>query len=162
MRRDPFLPLVALLCLAGLGIALVSQHVFDMQPCAWCTFQRLVYLLIGVVAAIGWWRQAQASKPRSRFSVLAAISALLSAAGLVSALYQHFVASRSQSCAMTLADQVIKSLKLDEGAPWLFKATAFCHEANIDLLRVPYAIWSAALFALLLFLSLRAAWRAVR
>lgn len=162
IQRAPFMPVVAVLAIGSVGVALVSQHVFDMQPCAWCTFQRLIYLLIGAVALLATVRQVSGRGQRRRVSALALVSVVLALAGLVSALYQHFVAARSDSCALTFADKVIKGLSLDTWAPWLFKATAFCHEANIDLWRVPYALWSALLFALLLFLSLRASWRPSR
>lgn len=156
------MPVVAILAIGSVGVALVSQHVFDMQPCAWCTFQRLIYLLIGGVALVATWRQVSGRGQRRRVSVLALTSVILALIGLASALYQHFVAARSDSCAVTLADKIIRGLGLDSLAPWLFKATAFCHEANIDLWRVPYALWSALLFALLLFLGLRASWRPSR
>lgn len=156
------MPLVALLCFSGLVVALVSQHVFDMQPCAWCTLQRLLYLVMGVLALFAWWWRGRHGRSRRRFSVLAGLCALTALSGLAAALYQHFVASNSQSCALSLADRIIKAPGLDEWAPWFFKATAFCHEANVPLLGVPYAVWSMGLFTLLLFLSLRGAWRAVR
>jgi protein dithiol:quinone oxidoreductase len=72
-----------------------------------------------------------------------------SIAGLCAALYQQFVAAQSQSCALSLADRIIKGASLDQVAPWLFKATAFCHEANLPLLGISFAIWSAALFVVL-------------
>ena len=42
-----------LFCFGAVGIALISQHAFDMPPCAWCVMQRLIYLVIGVVALVG-------------------------------------------------------------------------------------------------------------
>jgi protein dithiol:quinone oxidoreductase len=159
--RGPFLPLVAVLSFAAVALALVSQHVYQMQPCAWCTLQRLIYLLVGVLAAVAWLRLRGGGRA-TRLNVLALIAAALSLYGVAVALYQHLVAARSQSCALTLADKVIKGAHLDEVAPWLFKATAYCSEANVPLLGVPYAIWSALLFALLTFLALRAAWRPAR
>jgi disulfide bond formation protein DsbB len=39
--------------LLALAVALVSQYVFDMQPCPWCVLQRLLFLAIAGVAAIG-------------------------------------------------------------------------------------------------------------
>ena len=44
------LRLIALASLGAVAIALVSQHVFDMRPCAWCVFQRLIFLVIAAVA----------------------------------------------------------------------------------------------------------------
>jgi len=39
--------------LAALGIALVAQHGFDIQPCPWCVIQRVVVIAIAVVALAG-------------------------------------------------------------------------------------------------------------
>ncbi|WP_353171997.1 disulfide bond formation protein B, partial [Paracandidimonas soli] len=46
---DRLLHGIALLCICAVLVALISQHVFDMRPCAWCVFQRLIYLLIAVL-----------------------------------------------------------------------------------------------------------------
>lgn len=167
LARNPFMPLAALLSFAAVGVALISQHRFEMHPCAWCTLQRLIYLCVGGLALAASLNSLKSSAHRSgrgapRFSMLAALCALLSALGVTAALYQHLVAAKSESCAMTLADKIIKTPQLDLLAPWMFKATAFCHEANVDLFHLPYAIWSVLLFGLLLFLSLRATWRAAR
>ena len=39
--------------LAAVVVALVTQHVFDMQPCPWCVLQRLIFVLIALVALVG-------------------------------------------------------------------------------------------------------------
>ena len=52
-RSERLLRLVALFCFGAVGVALISQHAFDMPPCAWCVMQRLIYLVIGVVALVG-------------------------------------------------------------------------------------------------------------
>jgi len=39
---------------------------------------------------------------------------------------------------------------LHEHLPWLMNPTAMCDEANQPLLGVPFAVWSIALFTLLL------------
>ena len=82
--------------------------------------------------------------------------------GLWAALHQQFVASQSQSCAFTFADRTLMKLRLDESLPWLFEATASCSEANVPLLGLPFALWSAALFVLLAGLAARAALRSRR
>ncbi|MFT4099867.1 MAG: disulfide bond formation protein B [Burkholderiaceae bacterium] len=144
MKRENLTLAVAGLCVGGLIAALVSQHRFGMEPCAWCAFQRLIYLLIAIIALMAWGlNRGPVAK------ALSWIGAALSVGGLATALYQQFVASQTQSCAQTFADLVIKGLWLDELAPWFFKARAFCNEANIPMAGVPYAIWSAVLFAVL-------------
>ena len=44
--------LIAVLAWGGVLAALVSQHVFGLQPCPWCTIQRLAYLLVGFFALL--------------------------------------------------------------------------------------------------------------
>ena len=45
MTSDKLLGGVVLMAVAAVGAALVSQHVFDIQPCPWCVLQRLIFLL---------------------------------------------------------------------------------------------------------------------
>jgi len=140
----------ALLCLAAVGIALVSQHVFDMQPCPWCVLQRLVFLEIAVWALLA--AAIPARLPRLLFVLFALLSAL---AGAAAALYQHFVAAKSQSCNLTLADRIVSGLGLDHAVPALFQVTASCADAAVSVLGVPYEFWSLALFVLIGAVMLR-------
>lgn len=151
-RSESILLLSAVLAIGAVGVALVLQHAFGIEPCAWCTFQRLIFLLVGAFAAIGWLSRG------SRRAVVA-MSALATAAalgGLWAALHQQFVAAQSLSCAFTFADRALMKLRLDATLPWLFEATASCRDANAPLLGVPFAWWSAALFVVLALLAVRA------
>jgi disulfide bond formation protein DsbB len=47
------LGVIALLSIVAVGVALVSQHVFDMQPCPWCVLQRAIFLAIAIVCLVG-------------------------------------------------------------------------------------------------------------
>jgi disulfide bond formation protein DsbB len=146
MKRP--LLLIASLCFAAVGLALVSQHLFDMMPCAWCVFQRLLYLIIGVVCLIG------AAGGRLLARLAAALAALLAAGGIAAAWYQTSVASKMLSCAQTFADRFMSGSGLDAGAPWLFGIYATCMDAMVKVLGVEYAMWSLLLFALLLVMAL--------
>ena len=65
------------------------------------------------------------------------------------ALWQHFVAAASDSCNLTLADRVISTLYLDQLVPAVFQPRASCAEAAVDVLGVPFEIWSVAMFSLI-------------
>jgi len=135
------LSVAALLSLFALGAALVTQHVFDMRPCPWCVLQRVVFAAIALAAALSLlWRG------RAGLKVSAALVIGLANLGVLSALWQHFVASASASCNRTLADRIIGALQLDSLLPDVFAATASCAEAITTLLGVPYEFWSLALF----------------
>ena len=133
---------VALVCVAAVGAALVSQHVFDMQPCPWCVLQRVIYLAIALVCGIGLlWRSTTGRR------VGAGLGVLLAIAGVAAALWQHFQAAASASCKQTLADKIVSGwLQLDSLWPDVFSARASCADAAVSLLGISYDLWSLALF----------------
>ena len=142
--NGPLFALVAIGCFAAIGVALVSQHVFGMEPCPWCTLQRLVFLAIGAFALLGViWRGPSGSR------AVGTIGLLLAALGLAAALWQHFVAAQSASCNLTLADRIVNATGLNALLPGVFEARASCADAAVSLLGVPYALWAGALFALI-------------
>lgn len=149
-------------CFAVVGLALVLQHGFGMKPCAWCTFQRLIYILAGILFLVAS-RVVMARNPRLRLGVgLALVTELLVSAGLWAALHQHFVASGSASCDLSFADRVIMSVSLDTLLPWVFKANASCDQANVPLLGLPFALWSAIAFGILMLIALLGTLRLIR
>lgn len=136
--------LISFLCIAGVGIALLSQHAFDMQPCAWCVFQRLLYLILAVIAAIAALSQGLIARV-----VCTMLSLSLTIAGVLAAWFQAQVASQSFSCAQTLADLLMTQTGLETAMPALFGIYASCMEARVKLFGLEYAYWSLLLFALL-------------
>ena len=146
---------MAALGVAAVGIALVSQHVYDMQPCPWCILQRVIYLAIAALCLIG--AAVSAGLVRRGIGVL---TLLLALSGGASALYQHLVASKSASCNLTFADKVISALGLDGAFPPLLQVTANCSDAAVSVLGVPYAYWSLALFVVMAAASVQVLSRA--
>jgi disulfide bond formation protein DsbB len=164
--------LSALLALAAVGAALLSQHGFDMQPCPWCVLQRLVFLM-GAGAALGELALGTATRGQSKLASnpasqtqhpkraaftlrsLALLRLLLAACGLAAATWQHLVASASASCNLTWADRILAWTQLDALLPDIFQPRASCLDAKAWIIGVPYELWSAALFTTLGALALR-------
>ena len=158
MTRSRGLMLVAVLVpLAAVAAGLVSQHVFDMQPCPWCVLQRLLFVVMALVALPGLLVNRVGMRVRVRRTSAAAVLTL-ALCGVAAALWQHFVAASSTSCNLTLADRIISSLGLDESAPQVFAAYASCADAAVNMAGVPYAFWSLAVFVLLGLVAV-AVWR---
>ncbi|HYJ98518.1 MAG TPA: disulfide bond formation protein B [Burkholderiaceae bacterium] len=132
------------LSIGAVGAALVTQHVFDMQPCPWCVLQRLIFVALALVAVLGLLWTSRLGR-----RVAAVIGVALAALGVAAALWQHAVAAKSASCNLTLADRIVSGLQLDALLPQVFAATASCAEAAVQLFGVPYEYWSLALFGLL-------------
>ncbi len=148
--------LIAIVAWGGVGAALISQHLFGLQPCPWCIAQRIAYLLVGFFAVLS----ILATQVSVWARIPLAVAGLAAAAGLAGALYQHLVAAQTSSCAFTAVDRFLMATGLDEALPEVFKATAACDEANAPMLGVPYSLWSAALALVLLGLTIRAFIRA--
>jgi protein dithiol:quinone oxidoreductase len=129
--------------LLALVVALVAQHVYNMQPCPWCVLQRLLFLGIAVVSAIG------LSRSMNRWRIpIGGLVLILALLGIAAAAWQHFVAARSTSCNLTLADKIIRQhLHLDTLLPSVFDARSTCADAAVNLLGIPFDFWSLGLFA---------------
>lgn len=156
-QRTATLAFGAALSLLAVGVALWTQHALDMQPCAWCVLQRLIFVAIALAALPGLaWRHraVQASSALLMFG--------LGLAGVAAALWQHFVAAASSSCNLTLADRIVSGLKLDAWLPEIFQPRASCADAAVRLWGLSYEFWSLALFVLLSVLALRALLRRPR
>ncbi len=143
-RPNLLLGLGLLSTTAAIGIALVSQHMYDIQPCPWCVLQRLIFAVIGIVCLIGLLLRNTTGQRIAGGAVI-----LLAIEGIVAALWQHFVAAASASCNLTFADRVMSGLGLDSLLPEVFQARASCADAAVKLLGVPYEFYSLALFILL-------------
>jgi disulfide bond formation protein DsbB len=131
----------ALLGLGAVAAALVSQHVYDMQPCPWCVLQRLIFVAIAAACVLGLlWRGAAGR-------VAAAVLALaLALSGVAAALYQNQVAAKTESCSFTFPERFIAATGLDGWLPDVFQARASCIDAAVDLWGLPYEFYSLALF----------------
>jgi disulfide bond formation protein DsbB len=150
IRSRIWLLAIAGTALAAVGAALISQHSFGMKPCPWCVLQRLVFVVIAVVALIGACMPAAALRRTAAFAVV-----MLSAAGVAAATWQHFVASASDVCPRSLATRIMSGLRLDERLPYVFQATASCLEAKVDLIGLPYEAWSFGVFVVLAGVAVR-------
>lgn len=145
MKAAQLLAGVALAGIGAVAAALVSQYMFDIQPCPWCVLQRVIYIAIALACGLALvWRSALGRR------VGAGVGLLLALGGAAAALWQQFVAAASASCNLTLADKIVSRwLHLDTALPSVFEARASCADAAVNLLGVPYDVWSLALFVLM-------------
>jgi disulfide bond formation protein DsbB len=154
-RHGPLFGLIFVAGFAAVGAALASQHVYGMEPCAWCVLQRLIFVAIGAFGLLGLvWRGPAGAR------IAGGVVLLLAGSGLAAALWQHFVAARSASCNLTFADKVVNATGLNGLLPPVFEARASCADAAVALLGVPYEFWSAGLFVALGALAIAALRRA--
>ncbi len=131
--------------------ALVSQHAYGMEPCPWCVLQRLIFVAIGVFALLGLvWRGAAGSRVAAHLRAPPRRRAASRAA-----LWQHFVAARVGVVQPHPGRPHRQRDQLDRLLPDVFEARASCADAAVNLLGVPYAIWSALAFVVCAIALLR-------
>ena len=147
---------ISAVCVAAVTAAMVSQHVYGMQPCPWCVLQRGIFLAIATASLL-----ALVLPGVGRRLGLAAL-VLLTGCGAAAALWQHFVAAASASCNLTLADRIVGGLGLDGWQPEVFEARASCADAAVRLFGLPYEFWSLALFVALALVAIKAALKVIR
>lgn len=130
---------MAAISVAAVGAALVSQHVYGMEPCPWCILQRVIFLVVVLVCLVGF----------VSTRIAGVLALVFSLCGIAAALWQHFQAASSTSCALTVADRIVIAMKLDSLWPDVFLARASCADAAVSLMGISYDFWSLAVFVVL-------------
>ena len=92
IRVPQVLVLVGVIALGAVGLAAIAQYQFDMQPCPWCVLQRLIYIVVGVLALLG----ALLSGLPRRLAV--GLAFVVAVSGIGTALYQQLHAVNEASC----------------------------------------------------------------
>lgn len=122
---------------------LVIQDMYRLSPCPLCIFQRLLYVLIGLIALLG-----SATPAASRFC--AALSALTGLGGIATAGYQTWMQAYPHlvnECSYTdpnLIERFVDWLGMQW--PTLFLATGFCASRDWEFLGLSIANWSLVAF----------------
>src|SRR5690606_36751945 len=123
------LHLIALLCVAAVGAAMVFHQLFDMPPYAWCVLQGLLLFLI---ALISWAGLLVGRRLPAVPRVAGALGGLVALEGIASGWYEYTVAAEMFSCDRTFADHFMVNSGLDAGIPWLFGIFATCMDARVE------------------------------
>jgi len=136
----------ALLALAAVGLTLAGWSIGELmklQACPLCIFQRLLYLLIGLLALAG------VLFPGAR-RLWGALLAVTAAGGVATAAYQswlQYLPEASMECGFgepTLIERIVDWF----GVRWpaMFMATGFCSSKDWLFLGLSMANWSVVCF----------------
>ena len=146
-REVPVRAWFATLALGVFGLVAAGmelQHLLRLAPCPLCIFQRLLYLVIGLVALAG------VMLPGGRL-LWSAMIAALAAGGVAVAGYQSWMQAfplLATECGYSdpnLIERLVNWL----GMQWpdLFLATGFCTSREWEFLGLSMANWSLLVFA---------------
>jgi disulfide bond formation protein DsbB len=139
-----------LLALASALVALSSIALtawLDLSPCHLCIFQRLLFMLMAVLAV--------AAMPRNGLSRLAGgLFAVIAAAGIATAGYQSWLQLQPPDTVSCIGGEMGPIERLVEWlgmqSPALFMATGFCDDNGLVILGLSLANWALIVFTGLL------------
>ncbi|MDR1936006.1 MAG: disulfide bond formation protein B [Candidatus Accumulibacter sp.] len=142
---------LAAVSLGALSGALALGEVFRLQPCYWCNFQRLLYMMLiffGLGGAVfpGWRR------PWALLSGLTALGGVF-AAGKQS--WMQYAPQDAVECGFgdpTLVERLVDWLS--GGWPSMFMVTGLCKDKDWIFLGLSLANWSGVCFFALFCVSL--------
>ena len=146
-RDIPVRAWFATLALGTLGLVVFGmelQQLFRLAPCPLCIFQRLLYIVIGLVAL------AAVLLPGGRL-LWSAMIAALAAGGVAVAGYQTWMQAfphLATECGYSdpnLIERLVDWLGMQ--SPSLFLATGFCTSREWEFLGLSMANWSLLVFA---------------
>jgi protein dithiol:quinone oxidoreductase len=143
---------------AGLAMAsLVLTPWLDLHPCHLCIFQRLLFMLIAVLALV----TVALAGPRSRW-LPGGLVLCLAALGAAVAGYQTWLQAQppgSISCGGGQPGLIERLVEwLGQQVPSLFLATGFCEETELVIFGLSLANWALVSFAACLVAAAWALW----
>jgi disulfide bond formation protein DsbB len=146
-REVPVRAWFATLALGVFGLVAAGmelQHLLRLAPCPLCIFQRLIYLVIGLVALAG------VLLPGGRLLWSVLIAALASG-GVAVAGYQTWMQAfphLATECSYSDPNAIERLVEwLGMEWPSLFLATGFCTSRDWEFLALSMANWSLLVFA---------------
>ena len=131
-------------CLGLVAFGMELQNMLRLSPCPLCIFQRVLYIVIGVIGLLGF------AFPVGRLLWCALIVAL-AALGFGVAAYQTWMQAfphLAPECSFTdpnIFERIVDWLGMQ--MPSLFLATGFCTSREWEFLGLSMANWSVVIFA---------------
>ena len=118
--------LIAIYCVACVGMAYYLQHYLHMAPCSWCVMQRYVFLMIALCCLVGW------ALPSPR--IPACFSLVFSLGGIGLAGWQIWTSAKpSLTCGADALVDVMNHLVTARWFPELFAARGSCEQERAIL-----------------------------
>lgn len=150
----PLLLLIALACIAMLGVGLYLQLVLEMMPCPLCVLQRYAFAAVALLCLITFFL------PASMHRTGAALSALASLTGAGIAMRHLWIkAHPTISCGIDPLETSLNKIFIAQWLPALFQADGLCTTEYDPILGLSIPEWALAWFAIfaiaLIFLALR-------
>lgn len=150
----PLILLIALACMAMLGVGLYLQLVLDMMPCPLCVLQRYAFIVTALICLI------TLMLPNAVLRVSAALASLASVTGAGIAIRHLWIkAHPTVSCGIDPLEISLNKVFFANWFPALFEADGLCTTDYDPILGLSIPQWALIWFAIfaitLAFIALR-------
>ena len=144
-RSSRIFTLVFLACVAILGYALYLQHVEGLDPCPWCVVQRLIFIVIGLIALV-----AALHRPGPVMTVFYAIlGAATALGGAITSGYQVYLQSdeaRANACVGSTVERFLDWTDVGSWIPPLLQYDGPCTLKPWSFLWLSIPEWALVCF----------------
>jgi len=149
--------LLAIITATVAAASIVLTPVFDLDPCYLCIFQRLLFIVLALFAALA----------ASGISLMTTLAGLLfiavSAGGVIVAVYQSWLQwqpADTVSCVSEKPNFIEQLIEwLGERLPSLFLASGFCEDRGLVIFGLSLANLAGLVFTGVLALALWQVWK---
>lgn len=150
----PLILLIALACMAMLGVGLYLQLVLDMMPCPLCVLQRYAFIVTALICLI------TLMLPNAVLRASAALASLASVTGAGIAIRHLWIkAHPTVSCGIDPLEISLNKVFFANWFPALFEADGLCTTDYDPILGLSIPQWALIWFAIfaitLAFIALR-------
>ncbi len=141
-------------CVLILAAVLYLQHQLNLDPCPWCVAQRIVMVVLAIVALGAALHRPRRNGARTYWGVLA----VLAACGVAAAGYHIYLQSdseRAMKCAGSMIERLLDQSRLGNLAPWLFQYDGPCTLKPWSFLGLSIPELAAVAFVLIFAIAVR-------
>ncbi len=142
-----------IVCASLLGFGLYLEHAQGIEPCPLCSFQRIAYIVITIIALIGAIHNPQ-NIMRVAYNILLFITALIGAgiAGRQTWL-QHLPPELVPECGPGL-EYMLEVFPFAEALKMILSGSGECAEVHWTFLSFSIAEWSLVCFSMIVITTL--------
>ncbi len=153
--------LISVLCALSIVIALIMEHIFEMEPCPLCISQRIFVILVGLTALVG----AIAAKYKLGVRLSAGLGIIFALIGSsISARHiwiQNLPADEVPTCGPGLA-YMFETRPMFDALNLLFSGDGHCAEVNFSFMGLSIPGWTLVFFIALMLSLAWLIWRSTK
>ena len=156
-----FFSIIFIVCASLLGFGLYLEHAVGLEPCPLCVFQRIAYIMVGLIALIGAIHNPQKLFERIYTGLI--LIASLCGAGIAGrqVWLQHLPEDKIPECGPGL-DYILDAFPFTDALKMILSGSGECAEVQWTFLSFSIAEWSIVWFIFFLILSLTLIYKRLR